>query len=313
MALNLNRTVQIDTESIIMERTVIAVLLSVSASFAVSADVVEYKGKVNDILLSKSPLIKVGVLEDEDAPINCRNKDEQKPWNFNFERGHDYSAQWFDTLNLVRRTQETIRIGYRENSENSEAECSIEYLALLKEDGVLSDNGQVADSLERTGQYGNIAQLYTNDLTEVNYHASDYYGSDEPSAAFDGYIFNEQIVEGEGNLVGRGIWLVKKDKEEEESEYWLQVEFEELVNVSGFRVMVNEKSVGLGRGPRHVTVLSSTDGDEFEEQGQYTLSKTIDQRANLPTKIEARIFRIQVNSNFGDGYIEIDELEVYAD
>lgn len=290
-----------------MERIVAFTLLT--AAFMTTADVVEYKGKVNDILLTKSAQVKVGVAEDEESPISCQSAEEQ-PWKFIFERGHDYSEQWYDTLNLVRRTQETIRIGY---VENADAECSIEYLALLKEDGVVTDNGQVADSLERRGQYGNIAQIYTNGLTEVNYHASDYYGSDEPSAAFDGHIFNEQIVEGEGNLIGRGIWLVKKDKDVEEPEYWLQVEFEELVNVSGFRVMMNEKSAELGRGPRHVAILTSTDGDEFEEQGQYTLSRTIDQRANLPTKIEAKIFRLQVNSNFGDGYIEIDELEIYAD
>lgn len=279
-------------------------------SYSAVADITEYKGKVSDILIGKSEVIKVGVVEDEDEEneIQCLSAEDQD-WKFTFERGHSYSAEWFDVLNLVRRTQETIRIGYLENEES---ECAIEYLALLKGDSnTTSDGDLVSDSLERTGQYGNIAQIYTNGLTESNYHASDHYGSDEPAAGFDGHIFGEQLIEGEGSLIGRGIWLVKKDTEDDEAEYWLQVEFEEVVNISGFRVIVNEKSAELGRGPRHITVFTSLDED-FEEQGQYTLSRSIDQRANLAVKTEAKIFKIQINSNFGDGFIEIDELEIYA-
>ncbi|WP_286235559.1 discoidin domain-containing protein [Thalassotalea sediminis] len=272
------------------------------------ADVVEFKGKVTDILIGKSALIKVGVNVQEDESIVCWKADSEQPWLFTFERGHEYSEHWFDVLNLVRRTQETVRIGY---AENEDSECAIEYLALLKGDGI-ADDDQVGDSLQRTGQYGNIAQIFTNGLTESSYHASDNYGADVPAAAFDGHIFNEQIVDGEGSLINRGIWLVKKDSENKETEYWLQVEFEENVTVSGFRVMLNAKATELGRGPRHVTILTSLDGETFEEQGQYNLGKSIDQRANLPTKVDAKIFRIQVNSNQGDSFIEIDELEVYS-
>ncbi|WP_286268973.1 discoidin domain-containing protein [Thalassotalea hakodatensis] len=272
------------------------------------ADVVEYKGKVTDILIGKSQLIKVGVEESDEQSITCWKQESDQPWLFTFERGYDYSNDWFDVLNLVRRTQETIRIGY---AENEDSECAIEYIALLKGDGIV-DDGQVGDSLERTGQYGNIAQIYTNGLTESSYHASDNYGADVPAAAFDGHIFNEQIVDGEGSLINRGIWLVKKDTENKETTYWLQVEYEEPVTISGFRVMLNTKATELGRGPRHVTILTSLEGDQFEEQGQYNLGKSIDQRANLPTKVEAKIFRIQVNSNQGDAFIEIDELEVYS-
>lgn len=272
------------------------------------ADVAEYKGKVTDILIGKSQVIKVGVAVDEANPLLCQ-KAESEPWLLSFERGQDYSTEWLDMLNLVRRTQETVRIGYVENSSSI---CSIEYLALLKGDGSADDDGQVGDSLERTGQYGNVAQIYTNGLTESNYHASNYYSGDVPAAGFDGHLFNEQIFDGEGNQISRGIWLVKKDLDNKETEYWLQVEFEEPINVSGFRVMINAKSAELGRGPRHVTVLTSLNGDDFEEAGQYSLSQSIDQRANLPSKIEAKVFRLKINSNHGDKYIEVDELEVYA-
>ena len=272
------------------------------------ADVAEFKGKVSDILISKSTVVKVGVVVDENNPIQCQATEEE-PWLLSFERGHEYSADWFDVLNLVRRTQEVIRIGYVENTNDI---CAIEYLALLKGDGNVDDDGQVGDSLERTGQYGNIAQIYTNNLTESNYHASDHYSADVPAAAFDGHLFNEQIKEGEGNQISRGIWLVKRDTENKDTEYWLQVTFDEPVLISGFRVMVNAKSAELGRGPRHVTIQTSMSDADFEEQGQYNLSQTVDQRANLPSKVEAKTFRILINSNHGDKYIEIDELEIYS-
>ncbi|MEW6990683.1 hypothetical protein AADZ91_08320 [Colwelliaceae bacterium 6441] len=285
-------------------------------SCSVMADVAEYKGKISDILLGKSDVVKVGIVEEDENDVACLSAEDQ-PWKFTFERGHSYSKEWFDMLNLVRRTSETIRIGY---VENEHSECAIEYLALLKGDNNDGYDGgdQINDSLERTGKYGNIALIYRNGLTEASYTASNYYGSDEPVSAFDGYIFNEQIEDAVGDLINRGIWLVKKSTKEEEdeagaeTEYWLQIEFNAPVNISGFRVVINQKSVELGRSPRHVSILTSFDGIEFEEQGQYTLSKSIDQRANLPEKTEAKIFRIKVNSNFGDSFIEIDELEVYA-
>ncbi|GHF91223.1 discoidin domain-containing protein [Thalassotalea marina] len=288
------------------KKALVSLMLFPSLAFA---DVAEYKGKVTDILLGKSQVIKVGVAVDEANPLLCQ-KNENEPWLLSFERGQDYSTEWFDLLNLVRRTQETVRIGYVENSNSI---CSIEYLALLKGDGNADDDDQISDSLVRTGQYGNVAQIYTNGLTESNYHASSYYSGDVPAAAFDGYVFNDQIVDGEGAQISRGIWLVKKDLDNKETEYWLQVEFEQAIDISGFRVMVNAKSAELGRGPRHVTVLTSMDGEDFEDVGQYSLSQSIDQRANLPTKIEAKVFRLKVNSNHGDKYIEIDELEVYSD
>ena len=277
-------------------------------SFFSNADVAEFKGKVTDILVGKSETIKVGLLVPENKPITCTNN-EDSDWLMTFERGHSYSDDWFDVLNLVRRTQETIRIGYVENSSE---ECTIEYLALLKGDGNADDDDKVGDSLERRGTFGSISQIYTNNLTESNYSASGYYSADVAAAAFDGHIFGAQIVEEEGTLIGRGIWLIKKEKTVPTDGYWLQVEFDRPVSVSGFRVLINTKAAELGRGPKGITILTSADGQSFEEQGKYSLSKTIDQRADLPEKVEAKIFRIKVTSNYGDNYIEIDELEVFS-
>ena len=74
------------------------------------ADVVEFKGKVTDMLLGKSTLVKVGVNQNQEDPLPCASYSEEQPWAFSFERGQEYSDAWFETLNTVRRTQETIRI-----------------------------------------------------------------------------------------------------------------------------------------------------------------------------------------------------------
>ena len=267
------------------------------------------KVKLPICFLGNQTLVKVGVNQNQEDPLPCASYSEEQPWAFSFERGQEYSDAWFETLNTVRRTQETIRIGYVANEGE---ECPIEYIALLKGDGSIEDDDQVGDYLERTGQYGNIAQIYTNGLTEANYHASGNYNADVPAAAFDGHLFNEQIVEGEGNLINRGIWLMKKDTENSDTEYWLQVEFEQPVTVSGFRVMLNSKSAELGRGPRLISVHTALEDEELQEQGVYNLSRSVDQRANLPEKVTTKFFRLKIESNHGDAYIEIDELEIYA-
>lgn len=286
----------------------LALVISCSLS-ASESSVSEYKGKIADIYSGKTDTIKVGVVQEEGNELSCLPTDDDE-WPLYFERGHSYSEEWFELLNLVRRTQETLRIGY---TSSTDTRCAIEYLALLKGDGNASTEDPVGDGLTRTGQYGNIALIYTNNLKESNYTASDHRGADVPEAAFDGHTWEEQITEDVGSLINRGIWLVEKDTENRNLEYWLQVEFEQEVDITGFRVLVNAKSVELGRSPRDITVLTSTDGEDFVEQGAYNLSRSIDQRANLPNKITAKYFRVRVDRNFGDTYIEIDELEVYSD
>jgi len=273
----------------------------------------EYKGKIAGIVSPKSEKILVSIVREEGKEINCyMNGDQTEPFPLHFERGQPYSEEWFELFNLVRRTQESIDIGYTESADSS---CSIEYLKLTQSDGNTSTD-PLGDGLTRVGQYGNIAQIYTNNLTQTSYTASNHRGTDIAAAAFDGYIWEEQIESNDedlGSPIARNIWLVEKEEEDDNIEYWLQVKFEQEVDVTGFRVLVNGISVDLGRSPRGVTILTSVDGDEFVEQGSYSLSKAIDQRANLPEKITLKYFRLQVDSNFGDAYIEIDELEVYSD
>ncbi len=292
----------------------IALIMS-STIFATEQTVSEYTGRVANLYIGKSETVKVGIVREEGNDLECELENNYE-WPLYFEQGNLYSTEWFDILNSVRRTQEVIRIGY---IPNTDSRCAIEYLALLKGDGKDLDDDTVGDNLSRHGQYGNIALLYTNNLTESNYSASDFTGGDIAASAFDGFLWEEQIDETLGSLVNRGIWVVKKQTAEEkeesdtEAEYWLQVEFENVINVTGFRIMVNGKSVDLGRSPRNITVMSSIDGDDFTANSSYTLSKSVDQRANLDSSIELKYFRIRVDTNYGDSHIEIDELEVYSD
>jgi hypothetical protein len=292
-----------------MKSKILTLLLLAPLHFAsVAQDTEEFSGQVTDIFIGKTELIKIGVAETEDAPLNCYS-DETSTWQLHFNADMSYSSNWFDILNLVRRTQERIKIGYTPNSDSS---CSIEYLALMKAKDY--GNGEVpVDNLTRTGDFGNIALNGTNGLNNNSYLANGFYRSDEAYSAFDGYSYTEQLSAGVGEKTNRNIWLVKKDiKEYPDNKYWLQVEFNEFVNVSGFRVVLNQKGVDLGRSPKKVIIQSSDDGEHFVSQETFRLSKLADQRINLTEKVEFKYFRILIESNWGDTYIEIDELEIYA-
>lgn len=283
-------------------------LMSSLSLYAVADPVEEYIGRVSDIYIGKTEDIKIGIIEEIGKELDCAKYDDTQ-WPLYFGNNESYTDQWFEILNLVRRTQEPIRIGYTPSADSS---CAIEYLALLRGDG--DDNiDPVGDSLTRSGMYGNIALVYTNNLTMDNFTASTHDRSDIAPSAFDGYTFDGQIDERLGSQINRGIWVAYKDPKKRSAEYWLQVKFEDLVTVSGFRVMVNEKSVSLGRSPRVVTVEYSVDGEYFFEQGTYPMAKMDDQVVGMSGKVELQYFRLKVDHNYGDSYIEIDELEIYAD
>lgn len=285
--------------------SVLLLSLPIEAS---NSDSYEYQGKVSQLHIGKSNRVKVGVEIAEDESLSCDFYSDNK-WPFYFDLGENYSAHWFELINLARRTQEPIRIGY---TSSEDSPCAIEYLAFSDANGRSVDDSY-SDNLVRTGTYGNIAMIYTNNLTESNYTASDHYNIDRASAAFDGYSYDEQMDVTAGDKIERGFWMVKKNPKDKEQEYWLQVRFDESVIVTGFRIIVNSQSVSLGRSPRAITIQVSSDGKEFTEHESYTLSKAVDQRGVLTESVEAKYFRVRVDSNYGDQYIEIDELEIYSD
>jgi hypothetical protein len=292
-----------------MKSKILVLLMIAPLHFvSVAQDIEEFSGQVTDIFIGKSELIKIGVTETEDTPLNCYS-DESASWQLHFSADMPYSSNWFDILNLVRSTREPIKIGYTPNSDSS---CAIEYLALMKAKEYGSGEVPI-DGLTRTGNFGNIALNGTNGLRNNSYSANANYREDEAYSAFDGFSYTKQLSTGVGEKTNRSIWLVKKDiKEYPDDRYWLQVEFNEFVNVSGFRVVVSEKGTELGRSPRTIIIQSSDDGETFVSHEAFRLSKLADQRINLSEKVEFKYFRILIESNWGDTFIEIDELEIYA-
>lgn len=154
-----------------------------------STEISEFTGKISNIYIGKSDTIKIGVTEDEQTLIDCNNYDNEQ-WLMHFDGSKPYATKWFETLNLVRRTQETIRIGYTPNEQST---CDIEYLALLQGDGNSSGIDPIGDNLTRSGYYGNIALIYTNNLTESNFTSSTHDRNDSAPSAFDGHTWTEQV------------------------------------------------------------------------------------------------------------------------
>ena len=293
--------------------TGLALLMSLSVT-AAETSIEEYIGKIANIYIGKSETVKVGVVAEEDKYLECQEGN----WPLSFQMGQVYSDSWLDLLSAVNRTQEAVRIGYTPDSENS---CDIEYLALVQGDGISGvDPDDGSASLLRTGDYGNIALIGTNGLTESSYSASDFYNNDAGAAAFDGFTYRDQINDHESAAkIGRGFWMVKKavntdyDPDFVEPEYWLQVDFAGLVKITGFRVVLNDQSRQLGRGPEKVVLQVSSDGETFVDHESYLLSQVSDQIATLNTAVTARIARLKVVTNHGDTYIEIDEFELFSD
>jgi len=290
-----------------LTHSLLAIAMPLS-TLSMASSIEEYSGRVTNIFIGKTDTIKIGITTNEESSINC-DTENYAEWPLYFESNHSYSDRWFELLNTARRSQDPIRIGYTPTTEGA---CPIEYLALIQGNG--DDIDTPDDGLSRLGKYGNIALNYTNGLTDANYDASDYYRSDVPQAAFDGYTYNGQISEGLGSPVARKFWLVKKDTSpNNDTQYWLEVAFEQAVTVTGFRVMINKQSMDLGRGVKNVTVQISNDGYDFEDIESYVFPRSQDQRAQLTESKELTHFRLLIESNYGDQYIEIDELELYSD
>ncbi len=273
------------------------------------SSIAEYIGKVTNVYMGKSNEVKIGIELSEDEYIECSNED----WPLYFNSDTSYAANWLDFLLLINRTRDTVRIGYTPTPDSN---CAIEYLAIMDQDGILgADTDAITGdpSLTRTGEYGNIALINSNGLRTINYSSSHTYSSDIAAAAFDGHILNENINDDADELINRGIWLVKKDPDDSTAEYWLQAEFNELVRITSFRIMLNQRSVEMGRLPKEITIQVSNDGIDFVNFDAFKLNKTDDQRALLASSIELKFFRLLIESNYGDSFIEIDELELFAD
>lgn len=265
----------------------------------------EYAGKVTNLMITKTGNVLVGVNQDEDNMLVCQEGD----WPLIFQSGSDVGQNWLDFLMLARNTNQKIRIGYLPDLSSR---CEVEYVAATAADGYGDGSDPIGgedDKLIETGVYGNIALLGSNGLTQASFSASGYYRDDVPAAAFDGHTWSGKVNGDAGQQINRGLWLLRK---EQETEAWLQVDFGQKANISGMRIILNEKASQLGRGPRDVVVQVSNDGENFADHESFRLSNIADQTGNFNSAVEARYLRLQILNNFGDAnYIEIDELELY--
>lgn len=287
----------------------ILLTLPIYANESEENTITEYIGKITNVYMGKSNEVKIGLELNEDEDLDCINAD----WPLYFNSDTNYASNWLDFVLLVNRTRDIVRIGYTPNTDSN---CEIEYLAIMDQDGVLgADTDSITGdpSLTRTGEYGNIALINSNGLRSINYSSSHTYNADIAAAAFDGHILNENINDDSDELINRGIWLIKKDPDDTSAEYWLQAEFNALVKITSFRIMLNQRSVQMDRLPKEITIQVSNDGIDFIDFDAFKLNKAEDQRALLASPIELKYFRLLINSNYGDNFIEIDELELFAD
>ncbi|WP_416305348.1 discoidin domain-containing protein [Neptunicella sp. SCSIO 80796] len=268
----------------------------------------EYIGKITNVFLGKTGNVKIGVNLTEDDYISCADAN----WPMYFPAGESYSDSWLDFVFQAKYYGSTLRIGYTPSNENN---CSIEYLAIVADDGVDSGGGSI-DSMVRTGSLGNVALIYTNSLVEGSYSASNHYSDDIAAAAFDGFTFSGQINEDANSPVSRGIWLVKKETDPNTNvalDNWLQISYQNTVKISGMRIMINSKSLGLGRLPRNVIIQASNDGNNFTDMQSVQLIEAEDQGVTFNSAISLKQLRLKIVSNYGDKFIEIDELELFSE
>ncbi|MDF2177956.1 discoidin domain-containing protein [Aliiglaciecola sp. CAU 1673] len=287
-----------------MQMRPIAAGLTLAITLAAGAEPQEYRGKITDLAVAKSGMVRLDVDQDEDNRLQCPDGD----WPLEFSLEQAYTDKWLDFLMLARNTNQTVRIGYETATDKN---CQVDYVAVRREDGFGNGTGigEEGGKLIETGALGNVALINTNGLTASSYSANSHYSGDVAAAAFDGHTWSEQVNADAGDKVNRGLWLVRK---ESGVTPYIQVDFGQKVKVSGLRVILNEKASELGRGPQEITIQASLDGESFANHEYFRLAKSPDQTGSLTSAIELKVLRLQIHSNFGDAnFIEIDELEIY--
>lgn len=161
---------------------------------------------------------------------------------------------------------------------------------------------------ETTGQYGNIALIGTNGLTESSYTASNSYGLDSASGAFDGYSLDKLVnTHSAYGKIGRGVWLSTVAQK-----HWLQVAFEIPAYITSFRVMVHNSAADLGMGVKDITLQVSDDNTNFIDHESFTLARSYDQTVELTQPAIGRYVRLKIHSTHSHNYRVISELEYYG-
>lgn len=282
------------------------VLLLSLLSGVTFAEQASYQSIANKLKINANGDVDVKLLLiNEEGEIECK----QDEYDFRFSIEPIVGQRWYDTLLLSRNANSLVEFVY--NTDDCQL-SSISLPELYENDTPI--RGEIPEGeLVETGDNGNVALIGTNGLSAESYSASSFFGHDFPSAAFDGFVLSSKENQDANEKIGRGIWLANnKDADGDLLTPWLQVDFGQLVTLSGMRLFINDKSVELGRGPSTIILYVSTDGGEYEEITEYQLPLAGSYSSDFPEPITARFFRFEVYNNYGDNnFVEIDELELF--
>ncbi|KZN31476.1 hypothetical protein N474_13735 [Pseudoalteromonas luteoviolacea CPMOR-2] len=160
---------------------------------------------------------------------------------------------------------------------------------------------------ETSGQYGNIALIGTNGLTESSYSSSHNYAADSASGAFDGYNSSTKINADAAAKIKRGIWLTTLAQE-----HWLQVSFNSSAYITAFRVMLYSAASNPGMGVKDVTLQVSNDNVNFVDHESFSLVKSLDQTIELSQPAVGKFVRLKIHNTQGHSYRVIGELEYFG-
>ncbi|WP_462156135.1 fibrinogen-like YCDxxxxGGGW domain-containing protein [Pseudoalteromonas piscicida] len=170
-----------------------------------------------------------------------------------------------------------------------------------------TDSSFELDPGDSTGQYGNIALIGSNGLDESSYSASQSYGLDSASGAFDGYNSSSKVNIDANSKINRGIWLTTSVQE-----HWLQVAFNRQAYITSFRVMLYPGVSDPGMGVKDVTLQVSDDNINFIDHESFSLVKSLDQLIELTEPAVGRFVRLKIHSTQGHSYRAIGELEYFG-
>ncbi|WP_340677941.1 discoidin domain-containing protein [Paraglaciecola sp.] len=278
--------------------------LALLSSLASNAADMRYQSNPKIVTLAADGTVhvKVKVAENLD-PIICGQSD----YDFEFYLESITSQKWYDALVVANNANGIIDFHY------DDASCMLSALSLTRASSTDGSGETPEGELQETGNYGNVALVGTNGLTQSSYSASAIYGQDSPAAAFDGYVYTDKINADADYKISRGIWMAKmKDSAGASAEPWIQVDFGKKVTMAGIRLHINAKSLTLGRSPKSIILMTSDDGNEFVQYDTYTLPYQALVDGKFTTTLKTRFLRLKVQSNYGDAnFVEIDEWEIY--
>lgn len=278
--------------------------LALLSTLTTNAADMSYQSSPQIVTLSADGTVQVKVKAAENLePIICS----QSAYDFEFYLESIVSQKWYDALVVANGANGIIDFHY------DDATCMLSALSLTRLSSTDGSSETPKGELDETGNYGNVALIGSNGLTQSSYSASGFYGQDSHVAAFDGYVYSDKINADADDKISRGIWMAAmKDSSGALAEPWLQVDFGKKVSIAGIRLHINSKSLGLGRSPKSIVLMTSDDGEDFVQYDTYTLPYQALVDGKFTDTLKTRFLRLKVLSNYGDAnFVEIDEWEIY--